>query len=465
MKLHPALYSVLGVTLLLRPTARAEDWRRFRGPNGSGVSTDTGFPTEFGSGRNVNWRRPVRPGKSSPILTDTRVFLTAFAEGKLFTQCFDRADGRLLWERAETRPRAEVANARNEPASITPVTDGENVYVFFKDLGLLSYDAAGNLRWKVPLGPFTNSQGMAASPILAGDLVVLLADQEEGSFIAGFDRGSGELRWKTPRNEGDGWATPLLHGSQVLTASRSQFGAHLLANGKRTWSENSLSPAIVASPVLWKDTFFVFGYGHDSPTPFTTPLARYDKNHDGQLTFEEYSNDPLILSIARFGGNRDLVVTKEEWDEKQRKVVAPSSLVAIKLERNGPRELWRYEKSFVGVVPSPLLYDGVLYIVRNGGILTAFDAETGAVVKMERIPGALGGYSASPVAADGRIFLASEEGKVVVLRAGRAWEVLAMNDLGEACYATPALSGGRIYLRSSEALYCFRNRPPGALSR
>ena len=461
MKLRLLLPGLLQVALFLLPAAGyAEDWSRFRGPNGSGVSKDTGFPTEFGRDRNAIWRTPVRPGKSSPILTDRHLFLTAFENGKLFTQCFDRKNGRLLWERAEARPRDEVANVRNEPASITPVTDGQNVYVFFKDLGLISYDPAGSVRWKVPLGPFTNSMGLAASPIIAGDSIVLLADQEEGSYIAAFDRRNGEIRWKTTRDEKDGWATPLLYrppgaAPQILTASRGQFGAHLLENGKRTWSENNLSPAIVASPVLGQDTFFVFGYGHESATPFSNPLAKYDKNHDGQLSSDEYWSDPLIISIGRFGGNRDGIVTKEEWDKKQRKVMAPSSLVAIRLERNRPRELWRYEKSFVGVIPSPLLYDGVLYVMKNGGILTAFDPETGKVVKTGRVQGALGGYSASPVAADGKIFLSSEEGKVAVLRAGWHWDVLTVNDLGEGCHATPALSDGNIYLRSGEALYCF----------
>ena len=285
-------------------------------------------------------------------------------------------------QRAEARPRNEVANARNEPASITPVTDGQNVYVFFKDLGLLSYDSGGRLRWKVPLGPFTNSMGLAASPILAGDSIVLLADQEEGSYIAAFDRGNGEIRWKTTREEKDGWSTPLLYhppgvAPHILTADRGQLGVHLLENGRRTWSQQDLSPAIVASPVLDQDTVYTFGYGNEAATPFSTPLAKYDKDHDERLSPEEYGNDPFMIGIARFGGNRDLVLTKEEWDEKQRKVLSPSSLVALRLERDpgasaGPslraRELWRYEKNFVGVVPSPLLYEGVLYVIRNGGI-------------------------------------------------------------------------------------------------
>lgn len=123
-----------------------------------------------------------------------------------------------------------------------------------------------------------------------------------------------------------------------------------------------------------------------------------------------------------------------------------------------PRELWRYDKGFVGVIPSPLLYDGVLYVIKNGGILTAFNPATGEVLKTGRVRGALGGYSASPVAAEGKIFVVSEEGKVAVLRAGRDWDVLAVNDLGEGSFGTPALSAGRIYMRTDKALYCFGSR-------
>jgi outer membrane protein assembly factor BamB len=165
-------------------------------------------------------------------------------------------------------------------------------------------------------------------------------------------------------------------------------------------------------------------------------------------------------------------VTQEKWEARQRLSMAPSSLLAIRLQPEATtvgdgqsltKELWRYEKSFVGVVPSPLLYDGVLYLVKNGGILATFDAKTGELTKTGRITGALGPYSASPVAAEGKVFLASEEGKVTVLKASRDWEVAAINELGESCFATPALAGGRIYLRTSEALYCFRSSPGGKL--
>lgn len=443
--------------------AGAEEWTRFRGPNGSGVSSDTGFPTEFGKEKNLVWRTAVRPGKSSPVLTQRHIFLTAFENDKLFTQCFDRETGKLLWERWVERPRAESTEGLNHPAAITAVTDGENVYAFFMDYGLISYDPEGNVRWKAPLGPFSNSMGHSSSPILAGDNIILVIDQALDSYIAAFDRRSGRMCWKTPRKEIDGWATPLLYqpagtAPVVLTTSSGQLGAHRVDNGKRIWSRTGLSPVIVASPILEKDTIFTFGYGFDAMSPFADQLQKFDKNHDGKLSPDEYGNDPDLIGIGQFSGNKDGIVTQEKWDERQRTTLAPSSLVAIRLDGNSEaqgRELWKYQKSFIGVVPSPLFYEGVLYLLKNGGLLTSFDAETGKVAKAGRIAGALGGYSASPVAAEGRLFLASEEGKVTVLKAARDWEVVAINDLGEGCYATPALVGGQIYLRTSEALYCF----------
>jgi len=186
------------VLCLLVSAACAEEWTRFRGPNGSGVSIDTGFPTDFGKQKNLLWRTAVRPGKSSPVLTRNRIFLTAFENGKLFTQCFDRETGKLWWERSVDRLRVESTEPLNHPAAITPVTDGENIYSFFMDYGLISYDPEGNIRWKVPLGPFSNSMGHSSSPILAGYNIILVIDQTLDSYIAAFDRRNGQICWKTP---------------------------------------------------------------------------------------------------------------------------------------------------------------------------------------------------------------------------------------------------------------------------
>jgi outer membrane protein assembly factor BamB len=311
--------------------------------------------------------------------------------------------------------------------------------------------------------------GLASSPIVAGDSVIVLADQRTNSYLAAFDRRNGEIRWKVAREEAESWGTPLLFDRaggppQIVTASRGQLGGHLLADGKRTFTHPAIATTIVASPVLVDDTIFVFGYGSEAITPYSNPLEKFDRNHDGRISPDEYGTNSVMVAIGKYVGNGDLIITEEKWAAWQRAVVGPNRLAAVRLERDPkdrqggtlrPRELWRYDKSFTGVIPSPLLYRGVLYVVKNGGILSSFDAATGKELKTGRVQGALGGYSASPVAAEGRLYVANEEGKVAVLRAGGDWDVVQVNDLDENCYATPALSDGRIYLRTAEALYCF----------
>jgi outer membrane protein assembly factor BamB len=310
--------------------------------------------------------------------------------------------------------------------------------------------------------------GLGASPVIAGDSVVVLADQVDGlSWIAAFDRRNGEMRWKKSREEGEGWGTPLLYRSgktsYLLTASRGRFGAYLIPGGERVVNTDAgVATTIVASPILHEDTVYVFGYGSEAPASFDSRLSRHDKDGDGRLSPGEYGNDAFLHGIGKFVGNRDLIIDREEWDLKQREVMGPNRLLALRLEPDDKslrvRQLWKYDRNFTGVVPSPLLYEGVLYVVRNGGILTTFDANTGAVLKTGRLDGAIGGYSASPVAANGMVFLPNEDGKVTVLRAGGDWTIQTVNDLGEPCYATPALSGGDVYLRTAEALYRFSSR-------
>lgn len=456
-------YPLFFALILSVPALFAEEWTRFRGLNGSGVSTATGYPTAFSKTKNLVWRTLVRSGKSSPVLTQRRIFLTALEKDKLYTQCFDRATGKLLWERSVERGRVEPSHNFNHPAAVTPVTDGDVVYVFFPEYGLIAYDSDGNERWKVRLGPFSNENGHSTSPIIAGGNVVLVLDQMIGSYIAAFDTRNGELRWKTPREEMDGYATPVLYqpkGSPavVITGSRGQLGAHRVDNGKRLWSWKHLSPSAVASPVLVNNRLFTFGYGNDRANPFGPQLQKYDKNRDGQLTPDEYGEDAYLKGVGLFVGNQDGIVTQEKFDFRQQMSVAPSSLFAIRLDADTtapPQAIWKQERSFVAVIPSPLYYDDVLYVLKNGGLLTSFNSNTGDIEKASRVEGALGGYSSSPVAAEGRIFIASEEGKIAVLKAGAQWELLQINDLDEGIFATPALADGSIYVRTSEALYRF----------
>jgi len=390
------------------------------------------------------------------------VFLTGFENQTLYIDCFDRTSGKLLWERSEPVVHKNGVNLLNHPAAITPVTDGENVYVFFKDYGLLSYNSAGKLRWRVPLGPFTNSQGLGAAPILARDLVIVQIDQLEGSYLAAYSASSGKLRWKTAREESESWGTPILYGRpddlQIVTVGANQVGVHRVADGKRTFSFNEASPSMVASPLIDGSTLYAFGYGFQTSMPFSRMLERSDRNKDGVISPDEYGGVNVLRAAGQYMGNRDGILTEEKWKLWNDHVRGPNGLVALNLASSPgdkPALLWRFEKGFESVIPSPVLYQQILYSVKNGGILTAFDAKTGEVVKTGRIPGALGGYSASPVIAEGQIYFTSEEGKIAVVRAGREWELVRLNDLQEDIFATPALSQGKIFIRTANALYCF----------
>lgn len=447
----PAL-ALLAATL----AAAAEPWNQFRGPNAAGVAADSGYPTQFGPDRNLLWRTPVRPGKSSPALSPSHVYLTAHENGKLLTLCFDRQTGKLLWERGIDRARQEGMHPLNEPTSSTPVTDGDNIYVFFREFGLVSYDSKGNLRWKTPLGPFASSEGVSASPIIAGGVLIMLLDQSYDGYIAGFDLTNGELRWKTARSLSLGFSTPVVAAGKVIAAGTGSFSAYDLKTGKLDWVREGLPPAIIATPAASQTRIYAFGYGLAQPPPFSAILAQNDKNKDGKITQDEFGGNTLLIRVGNQMGDRDGVITEPEWKAAMEMAKAPDSLIAVDAKNpTQPVELWRYERSFVGVIPSPLYLDGLLYFIKNGGILTALNAGTGELVKSERLPNPAG-YSASLVADPaGVIYAASEKGTVTAIKAGRDWQPLQVNDLKEEIFATPALSSGRIYIRTSDALYCF----------
>jgi outer membrane protein assembly factor BamB len=445
--------------------AQAPDWSRFRGPNGTGIVPDAGYPTEFGPDKNLKWRSAVRPGKSSPVLSLRHVFLTAYDEGRLYTQCFDRVAGRLVWERSEAPARHEDAHVLSEPAAATPVTDGENVYVFFRDFGVISYDAAGAVRWKKPMGPFANRMGAVASPIIAGTSLVLVLDQFEGSKMVALSLATGAVQWDIARTESEAWTTPALYApagqpAQIVTAGGGLFGGHSVEGGTRLWTHPGMAPAMVASPVVTGDTVVGFGYGQDSTPPFAEALRTSDKDGDGRLSLAECGTSAWWIGIAKYIGNRDGFIVESEWLAAHAAIVAPSSLVAVSLVKGADgaitaRELWRYVKSFVAVVPSPLVLDGLIYTIKNGGILTVLRADTGEVVRTGRVGSAPASYSASPVATGGRIYFANEDGILAVVRAGKDWDLIASNDLGEPLFATPALSDGRIYVRGQKSLFSF----------
>ncbi len=450
----------------------ASDWPQFRGPNASGVSQDTNLPVEFGPDRNVVWKTAVPPGHSSPSVAGDRIFLTAFENEKLFTIAFDRPTGRILWRREAPRPRKQELQPNNSPTSATPATDGENAYVFFADFGLIAYGPDGNELWRMPLGPFNNPFGHGASPILAGDTLLMVCDQDAGSFLLAIDKNSGRVRWRTERPHAQrGYATPVLYqppgGSpRVIVTGSYRLSAYDLGTGREVWWLRGLPWQVKPTPVLAGDTVYFVTYSGESDPgeqeivpPFPEALAKLDVNKDGKLSKDEIV-DPRAKN--RFDEYLDLDDTgyleERDWKQFQDRRLGENSLRAYRLGGEGDvtdrNALWKNSRSLPNV-PSPLFYRGVLYTLKEGGILTSFDANTGEIVKQARLPGALGAYYSSPVAADGKIYAISEEGKAAVIQAGAQWELLAVSDLKDGCKATPAIAGGRIYVRTYGALYCF----------
>jgi outer membrane protein assembly factor BamB len=525
----PSLFATLvaiamaaSVALGLVTTAGAEDWPQFRGPNGSGVSTATGLPEEFGPEKNVVWKTALPPGHSSPVLTKNRIFVTAYekvdskqqtvnskqpanstqqaansnaaaqANGndkdknnyKLLVICLDRQTGKLLWQREVPRTLTGRLQNVNGPASPSPVTDGSNVYAFFQEFGLVSYDESGKQRWQHPLGPFNMFYGFGASPILVDDKVILPVDQDSpSSYLLAIDKNTGKVRWKVERPVViSGYSTPIIYQpkqgpKQIVIPESFQLSAYSVADGKRVWWVRGLACEMKSIASNDGEYLYINGWGFPqnqpgaqvATIPWEEGLTRYDKNNDKQIAKTEISdakaagsNGPmdkmLDAAFEAFDMDRDEQLNPKDWEVFRAMMASENGLLAIKLGGEGDQTAsairWRYSKP-VPQVPSTLLYKGVLYMINDSGILISFDPATGNVLKQGRLQGAIDKYFASPVAADDKVFLIGEGGAVSVLKAGGDWQVLKVNELDDETFATPAIADGRIYIRTRSALYAF----------
>jgi outer membrane protein assembly factor BamB len=465
---------------LVISTASDPDWSRFRGPNGTGVANTTGLPSEFGPEKNVVWKTAVPGGHSSPVLTATRIFMTGADGQKLVVLALDRATGKELWRREVPRRQTGRLENVNGPASPSPVTDGASVYAFFQDFGLIAFTADGTERWRMPLGPFNMYYGFGASPIVVDGTLVLPVDQDTGSYLLGVDAKTGKQRYKVDRpGVISGYSTPTVYeskdgGTQLLVPESFQLSAYDVKDGHRVWWVRGLACEMKSVVSIEGDTAWINGWGFPQnqvgtqvPTiSWADGLKIYDKNNDGRVADTEVTGGPPALDkmlsprngFPAFDGDRDGKLDAKEWDVMRAMLAAENGLLAIKLGGKGDVTAgavkWKYTRP-VPQVPSTLLYKGVLFMVNDSGILLSIDPATGNVLKQGRLKGAIDKYFASPVGADGKVFLVSQDGTASVVDAKGEWEILAVNPLGDEVFATPAIADGKIYLRTKSTLYAF----------
>ena len=403
-------------------------WPQFRGPNSTGIG-DGKPPVEFGPGKNVLWKLAVGSGLSSPVIAKGRLFLTEFDRNtkQLSTVCIDLRTGKLLWRRSLAPAQIEKVHEIGSPAAPTPATDGERVYAYFGSYGLVSYDFDGKVQWERRLPLPENIYGAVASPIVAGPLLVLNHQGKE-AYLLGVDRRDGRTVWKTGRSQYRyGWSTPVYwrhDGVDEIAVLGGDFQpnqrlmVYNLADGTERWWVAGLPPCGKSAPVIGGGLLFFA-----APDIIMDPAA---EKANPERAAQMYSNNASRVVAVRPGGQHEVNQTHVVWSE---------------------------HKGVPGVA-SPLFYNGRLYTFQNGGIVFARNAQTGALVYSGRT-GAPGYYYSSPVAADHKIYIASEEGVVAVLDAGEQLNVLARNKLDGDILATPAIVDGKLYVRTESELYAF----------
>ena len=415
------------------------------------------------------WRMPLASGHSTPCVYGDAIYVTTFDNGHLATVALDRRTGQRRWTQPAPTSRIESYHATSSPAAATPACDGERVYVFFGSYGLLCYDLSGRLVWSRELGPFQDEFGAASSPILVDDKLIISADHDIDSFVMALDRTTGKTLWKTDRaGFTRSYSTPVVFDAggrrQIIVAGALQLVAYDANNGEKLWWLNGLARIVNTTPAQALGLLFVATWSPGGDTdarlamdPWAVALKKWDADKDGKLTREEVDDPEVLDRFYRIDLDQDKKLNEAEWGKYARVFeLAQNTLLAIRPDGLGDLTdnavVWEYRKG-LPYVPSPLVYRGVLYMVRNGGIFTALDAAGGRVLKQLRLP-SNEGYYASPVAGDGKIYVVSEPGVLTVVNAG-SYSVLSSHDFGERTMATPVIADGEIYVRTEKVLYCF----------
>ena len=381
----------------------ARYWPRWRGPSGQGLVAGTSYPDSWSDTDNVVWRTPI-PGRgnSSPVVWGDQIFLTTAQEGgrRLSILSYRRSDGQLLWETEAPGTAVEYVHQKNTQASATPTTDGMRVYVSFGSRGLVAVDLLGNLLWQHDVGQLSNYHGSAGSPLLYDGKIIIYQDQRRGAFVAAVDAATGDPVWETPRRASVGWGSPVAirvgDHDELIVSSQRTVNAYDPQTGSELWRCGGNLFEVIPTPAVGAGLVFCTS-GRAGPT----------------------------LAI-RPGGQGDVTDTHVTW----------------KTTRGSP------------FVPSPLVYGDYLYTVNDmASIVTCFRAATGEVMWQERLGRPRReGFSASPVAVDGKVFFTNDNGQTFVLRAGPEFELLHINDIGARTLASPALVDGRWYIRTEREL-------------
>jgi outer membrane protein assembly factor BamB len=420
---------LLAASTIAAPTTEAERfWAQWRGPYATGVSNSATPPTEWSETKNIRWKveLPGR-GSASPVVWGDRLFvLSAIPAGiagavshqprggiqprdmhRFVVMAIDRRTGRTIWERTakEARPHEASHQENGTYASSSAVTDGQHVIAFFESEGLYAYDMAGNLVWQKDLGKKTmrNQFGEGSTPALYGDRIVVVWDHQGQSFIMAIDKRTGQELWRVPRPEIDTWATPLVveHSGrlQVVVSGMNRLRSYDLETGAVVWESKGVTMNPIPSPV---------------------------------------AADGMVFVTSGFMGNNLKAIRLAD----ARGDITGTNAIAWTMDRDTP------------YVPSPLLYNGILYLLKtNAGLLSAFDARTGTPhYALQRLNGVSEVFS-SPVGAAGRVYVTGREGTTLVLRHGPTFEVIARNTLDDCFDASPALVDNEIYLRGYRSLY------------
>lgn len=448
----------------------------FRSDLGVADSECGPLPDDFGRPGALLWKVAMDPGQSTPLLYGNGLFVTTYQRDsrELATVALDSETGEILWRRVVPVSRIEIFHPQRGSAAVaTPASDGSRLYVFFGSYGLLCYDLHGQLLWEHRMGPFRDEYGAGSSPIVIDDKVVLCQDHDTESVLIAVDRFTGKTVWQVPRaNAVRSYSTPAVWrhdgAAQLLVAGALELAGYDPATGRKLWWAPGLARIVIPAPIPSGDIVYMASWAPGGDLnrrllldAWAAALAKWDASKNGRLTREEIDDREVLDRFTRMDLDQSGELDQQEW-ERHAAVFQRAQNAVLALKPSGEGELsnrdvlWKYQRG-IPYVSTPLLDQGILWMVKDGGIVTKLDAASGQLLQEERLPGP-GNYYASPVAGDGKVYFASEQGVLSVLANQRDWKVLSSLNLHERIYATPRIERGRIYIRTDQALYCFKGR-------